>query len=56
MCQTMKNFSFNASLKWLMVQTFDMAFSQSSYDVYNAVYAVAHAVNAVSHVVNEILQ
>ncbi|OBS63654.1 hypothetical protein A6R68_07807, partial [Neotoma lepida] len=43
--KTLKNCSSNASLKWLMVQTSDMAFSDGSYDIYNAVYAVAHALH-----------
>ncbi|XP_076420502.1 vomeronasal type-2 receptor 116-like isoform X2 [Peromyscus maniculatus bairdii] len=42
-CKTLKNFSFNASLQFLMGQTFDMAFSDDSYDIYNAVYTAAHA-------------
>ncbi|XP_051018276.1 vomeronasal type-2 receptor 116-like isoform X2 [Acomys russatus] len=42
-CNTMKNCSSNATLEWLMEHTFDMAFSSSSYDIYNAVYALAHA-------------
>ena len=48
MYQTVK-FSLNASLEWLMVmvQTFDMAFIESSYDVYSAVYAVSHAVHEI---------
>ncbi|XP_036031972.1 vomeronasal type-2 receptor 116-like, partial [Onychomys torridus] len=44
-CETLKNCSSNASLQWLMGQTFDMAFSDDSYDIYNAVYTVAHAVH-----------
>ena len=44
-CQTLKYFSFNASLEWLMVQTFDMVSSESSYVVYSAVYAVVYAVS-----------
>lgn len=28
-----------------MVQTFDIAFSDGSYDIYNAVYMVAHALH-----------
>ncbi|KAK7809212.1 hypothetical protein U0070_025621 [Myodes glareolus] len=42
---TLKYFSFNASLEWLMVQTFDMVSSESSYVVYSAVYAVVYAVS-----------
>ncbi|XP_059109641.1 vomeronasal type-2 receptor 116-like isoform X3 [Peromyscus eremicus] len=44
-CKTLKNCSSNASLQWLMGQTFDMAFSDDSYDIYNAIYTVAHAVH-----------
>ncbi|XP_028719152.1 vomeronasal type-2 receptor 116-like isoform X2 [Peromyscus leucopus] len=44
-CETLRNCSFNASLEWLMRQTFDMAFSDASYDIYNAVYTVAHALH-----------
>nr|XP_034348759.1 vomeronasal type-2 receptor 116-like isoform X2 [Arvicanthis niloticus] len=40
-CKTSKNYS---SLEWLMAHTFDMAVTEGSYDIYNAVYAVAHAV------------
>ncbi|XP_057610493.1 vomeronasal type-2 receptor 116-like isoform X2 [Chionomys nivalis] len=42
-CKTLKNCLSNASLQWLKAQTFDMAFSDESYDIYNAVYTVAHA-------------
>ncbi|XP_075815306.1 vomeronasal type-2 receptor 116-like [Microtus pennsylvanicus] len=42
-CKTLQNCLSNASLQWLKAQTFDMAFSDESYDIYNAVYAVAHA-------------
>ncbi|XP_028719237.1 vomeronasal type-2 receptor 116-like isoform X1 [Peromyscus leucopus] len=44
-CKTLENCSFNASLEWLMEQSFDMAFSDDAYDIYNAVYAVAHALH-----------
>ncbi|CAH7412175.1 LOC101843668 [Phodopus roborovskii] len=44
-CKTLKNYSSNASIEWLMVQTFDMVFSDGSYDIYNAVYALSHAVH-----------
>ncbi|XP_051063503.1 vomeronasal type-2 receptor 116 [Phodopus roborovskii] len=42
-CKTLKTCSSNTSLEWLLEGTFDMAFSDGSYDIYNAVYAVAHA-------------
>ncbi|XP_038196799.1 vomeronasal type-2 receptor 116-like [Arvicola amphibius] len=45
MCKTLKNCLSNASLQWLKLQTFDMAFSDESHDIYNAVYAVAHALH-----------
>ncbi|XP_059109629.1 vomeronasal type-2 receptor 116-like isoform X3 [Peromyscus eremicus] len=44
-CKTLVNCSSNASLEWLMLQSFDMAFSDDAYDIYNAVYAVAHALH-----------
>ncbi|XP_021045056.1 vomeronasal type-2 receptor 116-like [Mus pahari] len=44
-CKTLKNCSSNLSLEWLMVHTFDMAFIEGSYDIYNAVYAFAHALH-----------
>ncbi|XP_076431623.1 vomeronasal type-2 receptor 116-like [Peromyscus maniculatus bairdii] len=44
-CKTLENCSFNASLEWLVLQSFDMAFSDGGYDVYNAVYAMAHALH-----------
>ena len=44
-CKTLKNCSSNHSLEWLMVHTFDMAFIEGSYDIYNAVYAFAHALH-----------
>ena len=55
MCKTLKNCLSNASLQWLKAQTFDMAFSDESYDIYNAVYAVAHAFHArlLQHVYNK---
>ncbi|XP_051017856.1 vomeronasal type-2 receptor 116-like [Acomys russatus] len=43
-CKTLKNFLYNASSEWLMTQTFDMAFSDSSYDIYNVVYAIARSI------------
>ncbi|XP_028638135.1 vomeronasal type-2 receptor 116-like isoform X2 [Grammomys surdaster] len=39
-CKTLKN---NSSLELLMAHSFDMGFTEESYDMYNAVYAVAHA-------------
>ncbi|XP_038188447.1 vomeronasal type-2 receptor 116-like isoform X2 [Arvicola amphibius] len=42
MCKTLRNCSSNGSLEWLLAQTFDMAFSDDSYDIYNAVYTMAH--------------
>ncbi|OBS65597.1 hypothetical protein A6R68_05863, partial [Neotoma lepida] len=44
-CKTLENCSLNISLEWLMMQSFDMAFSDDGYDVYNAVYAIAHALH-----------
>ncbi|CAO2627470.1 Vomeronasal type-2 receptor 116, partial [Lemmus lemmus] len=41
-CKTLKNCISNASLQWLKVQTFDMAFTDDSYVIYNAVYTLAH--------------
>ncbi|XP_032751974.1 vomeronasal type-2 receptor 116-like isoform X2 [Rattus rattus] len=42
-CKILENYSSNSSLEWLLEQKFDMAFSDYSYNVYNAVYAMAHA-------------
>ncbi|KAL6035021.1 hypothetical protein STEG23_030458 [Scotinomys teguina] len=42
-CKTLKNCSSNASLEWLMGQTFDMAFNDYNYDIYDAVHIVAHS-------------
>ncbi|XP_041509345.1 vomeronasal type-2 receptor 116-like [Microtus oregoni] len=54
-CKTLQNCLSNASLQWLKAQTFDMAFSDESYDIYNAVYAVAHAFHEMllQHVYNQ---
>ncbi|KAL6085843.1 hypothetical protein STEG23_032608 [Scotinomys teguina] len=41
-CKTLKNCSSNASLEWLMRQTFDMAFNDYNYDIYDAVHIVAY--------------
>nr|XP_042124821.1 vomeronasal type-2 receptor 116-like [Peromyscus maniculatus bairdii] len=53
-CKTLKNCSSNASLQFLMGQTIDMAFSDDSYDMYNAVYTAVHAVHemVLQHVYN----
>ncbi|XP_038194642.1 vomeronasal type-2 receptor 116-like isoform X2 [Arvicola amphibius] len=55
MCKTLKNCLSNASLQWLKVETFDMAFSDESHDIYNVVYAVAHAFHEMflQHVYNQ---
>ncbi|KAM7323982.1 LOW QUALITY PROTEIN: hypothetical protein ACRRTK_016287 [Alexandromys fortis] len=45
LCKTLRNCSSNCSLEWLIAQTFDMAFSDDSYDIYNAVYTMAHALH-----------
>jgi vomeronasal 2 receptor len=42
-CKIMKNYSSSTSLEWLMEQMFDMDFSDSTHNIYNAVYAMAHA-------------
>ncbi|XP_031240893.1 vomeronasal type-2 receptor 116-like [Mastomys coucha] len=44
-CKTLKSCLSNESLEWLVVQTFDMAFSDDTHDIYNAVYAIAHALH-----------
>lgn len=44
-CKTMKNCLSNDSLQWLKVQTLDMALSDNSYDIYNAVYTLAYALH-----------
>nr|XP_042125865.1 vomeronasal type-2 receptor 116-like [Peromyscus maniculatus bairdii] len=44
-CKTLENCSLNVLLEWLMLQSFDMAFSDDAYDIYNAVYAMAHALH-----------
>ncbi|XP_051018269.1 vomeronasal type-2 receptor 116-like [Acomys russatus] len=46
--KTLKNCSSSTSLDWLMEQTFDMAFIDGSYHIYNAVYAVAHALHEIA--------
>ncbi|XP_037058435.1 vomeronasal type-2 receptor 116-like isoform X3 [Peromyscus leucopus] len=44
-CKTLKHCSSNASLQFLMEQTIDMAFSDDTYDLYNAVYTVVHVIH-----------
>ena len=44
-CKILKNNSSDASFDWLMEQKFDMAFSESSHNIYNAVHAIAHALH-----------
>ncbi|XP_057610431.1 vomeronasal type-2 receptor 116-like [Chionomys nivalis] len=53
--KTLKNCLSNASLQLLKAQTFNMAFSDESYDIYNAVYTVAHAFHEMllQHVYNQ---
>ncbi|XP_028638138.1 vomeronasal type-2 receptor 116-like isoform X1 [Grammomys surdaster] len=46
-CKTLKTCSSSHSLEWLKKHTFDMAFIEWSYDIYNAVYAFAHALHEV---------
>ncbi|KAL1766257.1 vomeronasal type-2 receptor 116-like, partial [Sigmodon hispidus] len=41
-CKTLKNCLLNVSLEWLMVQSFDIIFSDGSYNIYDAVYMIAH--------------
>ncbi|XP_032750553.1 vomeronasal type-2 receptor 116-like [Rattus rattus] len=43
--KTLKNFSSNHSLEWLMEHTFEMTFTEGSYNIYNAVYTVAHVLH-----------
>ncbi|KAM5262779.1 vomeronasal type-2 receptor 116-like [Ctenodactylus gundi] len=43
--ETLPNCAPNISLAWLPVNRFDMALSDMSYNIYNAVYAVAHALH-----------
>ncbi|XP_062041624.1 vomeronasal type-2 receptor 116-like, partial [Lepus europaeus] len=44
-CKTLQNCPLNASLESLPPHHFDMAMSDGSYNIYNAVYAVAHSVH-----------
>uniref|UniRef100_A0A8C2M5U8 G-protein coupled receptors family 3 profile domain-containing protein n=2 Tax=Cricetulus griseus TaxID=10029 RepID=A0A8C2M5U8_CRIGR len=46
-CKTLRNYSSNVSVEWLVVRTFEMAFNDGLYDIYNAVYALAHALNEI---------
>ncbi|XP_038194839.1 vomeronasal type-2 receptor 116-like isoform X2 [Arvicola amphibius] len=55
MIKTLKNCLSNASLQLLKAQTFNMAFSDESHDIYNAVYAMAHALHEMlpQHIYNQ---
>ncbi|XP_051028862.1 vomeronasal type-2 receptor 116-like isoform X2 [Acomys russatus] len=57
-CKTMKNCSTNSSLEWLVAQTFDMAFSESCYDIYNAAHVVAHVIHKMilQHLENQLIE
>ncbi|XP_051028982.1 vomeronasal type-2 receptor 116-like [Acomys russatus] len=44
-CKSFKNCSSKGSLEWLPWYQFDMAMSDGSYHIYNAVYAVAHTLH-----------
>ncbi|XP_048203436.1 vomeronasal type-2 receptor 116-like [Perognathus longimembris pacificus] len=44
-CITWENCPDNASLEWLPGHLFDMAISEESYNIYNAVHAVAQALH-----------
>ncbi|XP_051005270.1 vomeronasal type-2 receptor 116-like [Acomys russatus] len=44
-CTKLKNCSTNTILKWLSRQNFGMSMSDTSYTLYNAVYAVAHSLH-----------
>ncbi|XP_042549900.1 vomeronasal type-2 receptor 116-like [Dipodomys spectabilis] len=44
-CITWENCPQDASLEWLPGHIFEMAMSEESYNIYNAVYAVAHALH-----------
>ncbi|XP_062035350.1 vomeronasal type-2 receptor 116-like [Lepus europaeus] len=46
-CKTLQNCPLNASLESLPPHHFDMAMSDGSYNIYNAVYAVAHSVHEI---------
>ncbi|XP_059109263.1 vomeronasal type-2 receptor 116-like [Peromyscus eremicus] len=44
-CKKLKNCSATTLLKWLCRHQFGMSMSDSSYNLYNAVYAVAHSLH-----------
>ncbi|XP_071466487.1 LOW QUALITY PROTEIN: vomeronasal type-2 receptor 116-like [Marmota flaviventris] len=44
-CKTLESCSSKGSLAWLPWHHFDMAVSDGSYNIYNAVYAVAHTLH-----------
>ncbi|XP_017177618.1 vomeronasal 2, receptor 42 isoform X1 [Mus musculus] len=44
-CKILKNSSSDASFDWLMEEKLDMAFSENSHNIYNAVHAIAHALH-----------
>ncbi|XP_076965722.1 LOW QUALITY PROTEIN: vomeronasal type-2 receptor 116-like [Callospermophilus lateralis] len=44
-CKTLESCSSKGSLAWLPRHHFDMAVSDGSYNIYNAVYAVAHTLH-----------
>ncbi|XP_012368807.1 vomeronasal type-2 receptor 116-like [Octodon degus] len=44
-CETLENCLPNASLELLPRHLFDMAMTEESYNIYNAVYAVAHSLH-----------
>ncbi|XP_027289670.1 vomeronasal type-2 receptor 116-like, partial [Cricetulus griseus] len=46
-CKTLRNYSSDVSMEWLVIRTFDMAFNDGLYDIYNAVYALAHALHEI---------
>ncbi|XP_040594219.1 vomeronasal type-2 receptor 116-like isoform X2 [Mesocricetus auratus] len=48
-CKIVDNCQRNASLAFLPGNIFDMAISEESYNVYNAVYAVAHSLHEMTH-------
>ncbi|XP_052568828.1 vomeronasal type-2 receptor 116-like [Peromyscus californicus insignis] len=44
-CKKLKNCSTTTLLKWIFSHKFGMSMSDSSYNLYNAVYAVAHSLH-----------